>query len=627
MKELHKNTLAKVVALLLTIFLGAGCLAGGVSVFYMVDQGYYDSGVESYYNTSAYYFNSMEFAHEVFRYWQMEEERIVSGHDEHMWEKFYSRQSVNAAFTITALGNPKVVLARNFDPEPGYHEYSIQIENVVITTYTCDPITVKDRFYNTYQVFQKLYFRRFQIIGWVVAGIVLLCVSVIFLIAGAGRRKDCDGVVLNLQDRIALDIYLAAAGIAIFILFQFVYETLNYRSSQIIEWVSSGVAALAAVCVMVATLLTLATRFKAGCWWENTFILRILKLAAKVLRALGSAACEIITAVPVHWKVSLSFLGVTVLNLILLYHSFVNYNSFALFLFSVINLVLFFVTAFAAMNMRRIKEAGKRLAAGDLESKINTRRMYLDFLDHANNLNSIGDGMAVAVSQRMKSERLKTELITNISHDIKTPLTSIVNYVDLLSKEKLAGDAVEYVEVLQRHTARLKKLTEDLVEASKASTGNISVALIRTDLRELANQSIGEYQERFLAVGLETVVTMPENEVFAIADGKLLWRVLDNLLNNAYKYSQPNTRVYIDVLRTGGEAGIVIKNISRYRLNVDSDELMERFVRGDSTRSSDGSGLGLNIARSLVELMHGRFALSIDGDLFKTEIWLGQHMA
>ena len=248
--------------------------------------------------------------------------------------------------------------------------------------------------------------------------------------------------------------------------------------------------------------------------------------------------------------------------------------------------------------------------------------MYWDFKKHAENLNSIGDGMAAAVEQRMKSERLKTELITNVSHDIKTPLTSIVNYVDLLQKPHTPEQEAEYLEVLDRQSKRLKKLTEDLVEASTASTGNMNVNIERTNTREIIEQSLAEYGRRMEQGELTVIVNIPEDPPRAMADGRLLWRVLDNLFNNVCKYALAGTRVYIDSVIDSGEAVISVKNISRDPLNISADELMERFVRGDSSRHTEGSGLGLNIAQSLVGLMHGKFSIGVDGDLFKAEIRL-----
>ena len=220
----------------------------------------------------------------------------------------------------------------------------------------------------------------------------------------------------------------------------------------------------------------------------------------------------------------------------------------------------------------------------------------------------------------MKSERLKTELITNVSHDIKTPLTSIVNYVDLLKKEDLPEQAAEYVTVLDRQSGRLKKLTEDLVEASKASTGNIPVALQPIVVNEIIHQAVGDYDQRLTAGKIEVIINTFEGSLSAMADGRLLWRVLDNLLSNVCKYAMPGSRLYIDLTTQGSRVALSMKNISRDALNVSADELMERFVRGDESRTTEGSGLGLSIVRSLTEVQGGSFRLSIDGDLFKASV-------
>ena len=286
------------------------------------------------------------------------------------------------------------------------------------------------------------------------------------------------------------------------------------------------------------------------------------------------------------------------------------------------SIVIYAAAIFGAWQMKGIKKAGQQLAEGKFDEKIDTKHMYWEFKSHAENLNSIGDGLAKEVAQRMKSERLKTELITNVSHDIKTPLTSIINYADLLQKAKTEEERAEYLAVLERQSQRLKKLTEDLVEASKASTGNMSVNLAPTNTQEIINQSYGEYSSKLEAGRLNTVINIPEPAPAVMADGRLLWRVIDNLFNNVVKYALPETRVYVDVRTEGAAAVISMKNISRAALNVSAEELMERFVRGDASRHTEGSGLGLNIAKSLTGLQHGEFSISTDGDLFKAEIRL-----
>lgn len=221
----------------------------------------------------------------------------------------------------------------------------------------------------------------------------------------------------------------------------------------------------------------------------------------------------------------------------------------------------------------------------------------------------------------MKSERFKTELITNVSHDIKTPLTSIINYVDLIKKENPENENIKnYIEVLDRQSGRLKKLIEDLVEASKASTGSLAVNLAESDVSVLLSQTVGEFDERLKAAGLTAVLGLPEKPVLIMADGRHLWRVFDNLMNNICKYSQKGTRVYLDVAESSGTVTVIFKNISAYELNISGEELTERFVRGDRSRNTEGSGLGLSIARSLTELQDGTLDIDIDGDLFKVTL-------
>ena len=227
----------------------------------------------------------------------------------------------------------------------------------------------------------------------------------------------------------------------------------------------------------------------------------------------------------------------------------------------------------------------------------------------------------------MKSERFRTELITNVSHDIKTPLTSIINYVDLIKKEGVTDPVLqEYVEVLDRQSLRLKKLIEDLMEASKASTGNLSVNLEVCDATVMLSQVVGEFAGRAEANNLELVVDCPEPPVTIMADGRHLWRVLDNLMSNVCKYAMPGTRVYINLEVFHGMVIMTFRNISKSPLNISSDELMERFVRGDSSRNTEGSGLGLNIAQSLTSLMNGNMAIQIDGDLFKAIVSFPQYI-
>jgi K+-sensing histidine kinase KdpD len=239
----------------------------------------------------------------------------------------------------------------------------------------------------------------------------------------------------------------------------------------------------------------------------------------------------------------------------------------------------------------------------------------------AEEMNRVRDGLKQAVEAEMKSERLKTDLITNVSHDIKTPLTSIINYVDILKRENIQDEKIAgYIDILDRKSMRLKQLTEDLVEASKISSGNITLDMQEINLKQLIKQTNGEFEEKFSAKNLELVCSLPESEMIIKADGRRMFRVIENLYNNTAKYSMPHSRVYVTGELKGQKVIFSIKNMSEYALNFKAEELLERFVRGDVSRSTEGSGLGLEIARNLTVMQGGTFDLYVDGDLFKVTI-------
>jgi signal transduction histidine kinase len=278
---------------------------------------------------------------------------------------------------------------------------------------------------------------------------------------------------------------------------------------------------------------------------------------------------------------------------------------------------------YVALMLRKLKIAGKRLADGELDHKIALDGLFLDFREHAVDLNRIGDGMNAAVEQRTKSERMKAELITNVSHDLKTPLTSIINYSDLICRERSENEKInEYAEVLHRQSVRMKRLIEDLVEVSKLSSRNVEVELCECDAAIFVEQLMGEYSQRLSSLSLEAKVSVPAEKLKIMADSKKLWRVFDNLMSNICKYAQGGTRVYVSLEDDGGCAKFIFKNISREPIGVSCEELSERFVRGDASRSTDGNGLGLSIAKNLCELQGGKLDVSVDGDLFKVIVYL-----
>lgn len=457
-------------------------------------------------------------------------------------------------------------------------------------------------------VLAKLYEMRGALLPVLAAGLLLFAVSVIYLLCAAGHRTGTEAITPNLQDKIPLDLYFLLVCPLLFcdaILFFEGFSPFSYRYTQ-------GELLVAVLCVLVgavlglATLLTCATRLKLGKYfYQHTIAYQVIRFCRKMLAAVCSTVLDAVRSISVTWKIALAWLVVSAF--------YVN-GGLGAVLFS---FVLMFVFCSMAAQMQRLKEGGERLAQGDLNYKLDVQRMFPFFRTHGENLNRISDGLSIALEQKMKSEHLKTELITNVSHDIKTPLTSIINYVDLLKKENPQGQAAEYIAVLDRQSRRLKKLTEDLVEASKASTGNLKVALAPTDMGELVTQAVAEYEEKLADACLTAVVNGGDTPLFAMLDGNLTWRVLSNLLSNACKYSQPHTRVYIDIKKEKDAVLLSMKNTARDALNIPAEELMERFVRGDSSRHTEGSGLGLNIAQSLVGLQKGKFSLEIEGDLFK----------
>ena len=253
---------------------------------------------------------------------------------------------------------------------------------------------------------------------------------------------------------------------------------------------------------------------------------------------------------------------------------------------------------------------------GNNNDTLERKEFLPEFYQSVDYINDISNGFERAIQDRIKSERLKTELITNVSHDIKTPLTSIINYVDLIRNEK----ANEYIEILDSKSQRLKKLIEDLVEASKVSTGNVKLQIEKINIVELLNQAIGEFEDKFEAKKLEILLEAKESEIYILADSRYMYRIVENLFSNISKYALENSRVYIDIIKKSNEVYIEMKNISKEKLNISAEELMQRFVRGDKSRTTEGSGLGISIAQNLTEIQKGVFNLKLDGDLFRVEL-------
>ena len=488
--------------------------------------------------------------------------------------------------------------------------------HVTITGYIRSPLTAKDDIYQESYYANLLVENRQLLIGVVVCSFALCLALFVFLLCAAGHKEGVPGIHLNWVDKIPLDLYLVLAVAAGGCIFAAGIELTN--SSIAITIFVAAVLLVFVVLLVMSLFMTLATRFKSGAFWKNTIIYRLLCLLARMGTGLKNGVSYCAEHLHLYWQAGLVFAGISLLEFLII----AGIGSSTIFVFWLIaKLIETPLLVLIAVSLQKLKAGGEALAAGDLNASVDLRHMPGVLKRHGENLNSIAQGMQKAVQQQLKSERFRTDLITNVSHDIKTPLTSIVNYVDLLKKEDVQPEkAKEYIAVLDRQSARLKKLTEDLVEASKASSGTLPVHLEAVDVNVMLSQVSGEYQSRFDLCRLEPVVKLSPDDPKISADGKLLWRVFDNLLSNICKYAMPGTRVYFTSEVVSGQVHISFKNISNYPLDITADELMERFVRGDSSRSTEGSGLGLSIAQSLTNLQKGQFELVVDGDLFKANL-------
>ena len=368
---------------------------------------------------------------------------------------------------------------------------------------------------------------------------------------------------------------------------------------------------------MLSFLMNIIVNIKAKTLFKNMLIVRTFRY---IFRSIGKALrnADVTKKAVLYFGI---FAGSEFAILLMFSMIGTEGTSALLFLLFLVNIFIFIVIYKVMTGVTEIEIAEQNIIAGNLDYKLNAAKYKGDLKIIAEGLNEIGTGLENAVSGRMKSERFKTELITNVSHDIKTPLTSIINYTDLLKKENIETEPVKgYIEVLDRQSERLKKLINDLLEASKASSGNIKMEIAKVDAGLMLEQVYGEYQDKFEKAGLTGIVTKPSETVLIKADVNHLFRVFDNILGNVVKYAQPDTRVYIDLIKNADKVTIAFKNISKEKLNITGEELMERFVRGDRSRNTEGSGLGLSIAKSLTNLMGGELEIIVDGDLFKVEV-------
>ena len=473
-----------------------------------------------------------------------------------------------------------------------------------------------------YETYSKL---MFPMLAGAIFGSVLWLIGMVWLTVTAGRKPKDEEIHLNGFDRWYTEI-AAGTVIGIWLAGTIISGTLIANSSL---GYSHVVVTVIVICLICGTYtmawfligyLSLVRRIKAGTLWKNSLIRKVLKWIGKCSGKLADFARAFSRNTAEKIKVLLVGGAFLFLQFLIIGCVFSGAGVFLLALMAVDVAVMIFAIR-KADGLDLIMDGLKKISDGELQYKIKTDTLTGKQKVMAEYINNIGSGLDAAVENSLKKERMQTELITNVSHDLKTPLTSIINYVDLMKRENPTDPKIqEYLRILDEKSQRLKVLTEDVVEASKASTGNIKLEMNDIDFVEMVQQVIGEFEEKFKEKNLTMMVHFTDEPSIIYADGQRMWRVLENVFGNVVKYAMEGTRVYAEISNRNKKVTFSLKNISAQPLNISADELTERFIRGDVARNTEGSGLGLSIAKSLTELQGGEFKLYLDGDLFKVMI-------
>lgn len=548
----------------------------------------------------------------------------------------------NVYYRVTYTDSEKILT--NYDDEPyiasatsGHYDYEYESQLVVdkygneyyenkekkladIEVFIAKDLHKNDIFAAVAKIIDIGYDLRYAVVFIAIGSLAVFVYLICFLYCAAGHRQGGE-IKCNYLDKVPFDLLSAMVAVLAFLSISIAYEMPGDFFTDILILLP---VLTVDYFVALGYTMSFATRIKTRTLIKNNILYFVLSFINKRLKKFFGWIKFVYSNSSLLKKCWIIILAIVVFSLIFIVAVVNNlydaHEFFVLAMFVTVTAVILAIL-YLAIIMQKIKSGGERIAKGDLQYKIDTKYMFGDFKAFAESLNNINDGLQTAVNEKMRSERFKTELITNVSHDIKTPLTSIINYVDLIKKEEIGNEtARQYIEVLDRQSGRLKKLVEDLVEASKASSGSLSVELVPCDVTVLLTQTLGEFEDKLNKRGLTPVVSTPEQPLRILADGRHLWRIFDNLMGNICKYALYGTRVYIDVKNEQGRAVITFRNISENQLNVSADELMERFVRGDKSRNTEGSGLGLSIAKSLAELQGGVMELNVDGDLFKASV-------
>ena len=497
-----------------------------------------------------------------------------------------------------------------------YYETAPYIVNITI-----DANEVLARSGTSLALVEMVYEMRYSLMLVLVVSILFFAAGMVYLSCAAGKAKPGDKAYPNALNRVPLDVYAAVGGTTGYLLGLRATQLINYWVFTI-DRLNAGTVAIVGTVLMGIALLTVGFLFafsaqvKSDYWWRHLASWWLAQQVWKGLRYLWGAMKVLLGLLPAVWQF---LLAGGVLGALLVVAGIFARGPW-IWLLVAVAAVYLIVVLYSGFAYGVLLQGAEKMAKGKLQSKIDGKFLIGPYATCANHLNDLADAAILAANKQMKSERMKTELITNISHDIKTPLTSIINYVDLLQHSRSREEANQCLEVLGRQSQRLKKLIEDLMEMSKASTGNMAVDIISLDAVETVTQALGEFSDKLDSKDLTVVFNRPEGSVYMRSDGRLTWRVLSNLLSNIVKYALPGTRVYVEVTELESKVLLSLKNISKEPLNMTEEELTERFVRGDTSRNTEGSGLGLNIAKSLMELQKGQLKLLADGDLFKATL-------
>ena len=625
MKKLSRSVVGKTSLFLISLFSTLLLLGSLLAMFVLVKADFYSKREEQLFYTAAREFVYRDSCNEFSLYLNSPHGEILEDEGNLVFEiSDANGQVVARSSSAEEIEDWQYEYYFYQEGEHGYSEFS-DIEDketakdyYIVKSALANPFKTNDKYNLLSGTISLLHGLRYNI--YLIALVLLVAdvYSSVSLLSAIGYNNKDDNLHTGPLNRVPFDLLAVMAAIFVFASFLLPnYLGLSRGVDQIgMLLIYAAAVSIVDLAIVMGLIMAFVSRLKTKTLIKNTISYQIMILLKKIflsgfrlIKTIGNATVSFITAVPVVWKT----VAVTVFVLFLdaIFHNIQLYD--------LIKFIIFIpLVAFLAINMKKLSDGAEKLAKGDLNWKVDTRHLILDFKKHGENLNQVSKGMAIAVEDRLKSERMKTELITNVSHDIKTPLTSIINYASLISEEDSENQKIkEYSEVLVRQSERLKRLIEDLVEASKASTGNLEVNLAPCDANVFLTQAAGEYAERLENSKLTLITRQSDEEITIMADGRRMWRIFDNLMNNVCKYAQPETRVYLAIEKSADNAVITFKNTSKEQLDISAEDLMERFTRGDHSRNTEGNGLGLSIAKSLAELQNGSLKLEIDGDLFK----------